>query len=120
MSRFEELLRSLADEDDRRFTLAELNDLLAGLTCAEFPNAVSSAPDRCLSAFWRNYVAAMVEQAAHQKGVSPPVWLSDIAPLPEPHFVVPLLSLRLHLLRASPVPFRRRNIFVDSGVGDRV
>jgi len=54
MSRFEELLRSLADEDDRRFTLAELNDLLAGLTCAEFPNAVSSAPDLCLSAFWRN------------------------------------------------------------------
>jgi len=26
----------------------------------------------------------------------------------------------LHLLRAAPVPFKRRNIFIDSSVGDRV
>ena len=118
--RFEELLGSLADEDERRFSLAELNDLLTGLTRAEFLNTVGGAPEGNLSTYWQNYVAAMVEQAAEQKNVPPPAWLSVIEPLTEPHFVVPLLSLRLHLLRASPVPFRRRNIFVDSGVGDRV
>ena len=117
---FEELLGSLVDEDERRFAFAELNDLLAGLTRAEFLDAVSGAPNRDLPEYWQNYLAAMVEQAAQQKDVSPPPWLSAIEPLTEPHFVVPLLSLRLHLLRASPVPFRRRNIFVDSGVGDRV
>ncbi len=118
--RFEELVRSLADEGERRFALAELNDLLSGLMRAEFLDAVSAAPSGDLSPYWQNYVAAMVEQAAQHKDVSPPRWLSDIEPLTEPHFVVPLGSLRLHLLRASPVPFRRRNIFVDSGVGDRV
>lgn len=62
----------------------------------------------------------MVEQAAHQKSTPAPQWLSDIEPLTEPHFAAPLANLRLHLLRASPVPFRRRNIFADSGAGDRV
>jgi hypothetical protein len=83
-------------------------------------DAVSDAPDLELSPYWQNYVAAMVELAAHQKGVSPPRWLSGIEPLTERHFVAPLASLRLHLLRAAPVLFRRRNIFVDSSVGDRV
>jgi hypothetical protein len=43
-----------------------------------------------------------------------------VPPLDEPHFATPLRGLRLHLLRASPVAFKRRNIFVDSSVGDRV
>ncbi len=120
---FQELVRALADESEqseRRFALAELNDLLVRLTGREFLDAVGDPPRGSLPPYWHNYVAAMVEQAAEQKSVSPPQWLSDIEPLTEPHFVVPLASLRLHLLQASPVPFRRRNIFVDSGVGDRV
>jgi hypothetical protein len=44
----------------------------------------------------------------------------EVAPLEEPHFGAPLQSLRLHLLAASPVAFKRRNIFVDAAVGDRV
>ena len=118
--RFEELVQSLSDEGNRRFALAELNDLLQSLTGAEILDAVGTAPSRDLSPYWQNYLAAMVEQASQQKGVSPPTWLGDIEPLTEPHFVAPLPKLRSHLLRASPVPFRRRNIFVDSGVGDRV
>ena len=121
--RFEALIRSIADEDERRFALAELNDLLSGLTRAEFLDAINDARDarvRDLTPYWQNYVSAMIEQAAKQKGVSPPTWLSAIEPLSEPHFVTPMASLRPHLLRASPVPFRRRNIFIDSGVGDRV
>jgi hypothetical protein len=118
--RFHALLESLADDGERRFALAELNDLLAKLTRAELVDAVGEAPVLTLSPYWKNYVAAMVEQAAHQKNVPPPRWLSDIEPLTAPHFAAPLSSLRLHLLRAAPVPFRRRNIFVDSGVSDRV
>ena len=118
--RFHELIEIVADDDERRFALAELNDLLVDLTRAELSDALSEAPVLNLSPYWRNYVAAMIEQAAHQKNIPAPQWLSDIEPLTEPHFAAPLANLRLHLLRASPVPFRRRNLFVDSSVGDRV
>lgn len=118
--RVEELVRYVGDEGERRFALAELNDLLSELTRGEFLDAVSEAPIRDLTPYWQNYLAAMVEQAAQNKGAPLPKWLGDVEPLPEPHFVVPFANLRLHLLRSSPVPFRRRNIFVDSGVGDRI
>ncbi len=75
---------------------------------------------RGLSPYLRNYVAAMVELAAHQRGVAPPVWVRQVPPLEEPHFATSLPGLRLTLLRASPVPFKRRNIFIDSSLGDRV
>lgn len=118
--RFQELIKTLADNHERRFALAELNDLLANLTRAELSDAFGDVPVLALSPYWTNYVAAMVEQAAHQKNIPLPQWLSAIEPLSEPHFAAPLANLRLYLLRASPVPFRRRNIFVDSGVSDRV
>ncbi len=118
--RFGELLRALHDDGERRFALAELNDLLAGLTPVELRAVVAEAELRGLSPYLQNYVAAMVEQAAQQKDVAPPAWVRDVEPLDEPHFAVPLSSLRLHLLRAAPVPFKRRNIFVDSAIGDRI
>jgi uncharacterized protein (DUF1778 family) len=118
--RFQQLVETVADNKERRFALAELNDLLANLTRAELSDVLSEAPLLDLSPYWRNYVAAMVEQASQRKKIPAPKWLSDIEPLTKPHFAAPLANLRLHLLRASPVPFRRRNIFVDSGVGDRV
>jgi len=62
----------------------------------------------------------MVEQAAEQKGLAPPVWTGDVTPLDEPRFATRLRSLRLHLLAASPAAFKRRNIFVDAGIGARV
>ncbi len=118
--RFQELVETVAVDEERRFALAELNDLLANLTRAELSSVLSDPPVLDLSPYWRNYVAAMVEQAAHQKKIPVPKWLSEIEPLTEPHFAAPLANLRLYLLRTSPVPFRRRNIFIDSGVGDRV
>lgn len=65
-------------------------------------------------------MAALVEQAADQKHVAPPAWVGDVAPLETPRFATELKSLRMHLLRSAPVPFKRRNIFVDTGVGIRV
>ncbi len=67
-----------------------------------------------------NYVATMVETAAHGKNVLPPGWTGAVRSLKEPVFVTPLAGLRLHLLLHSPPAFRRRNIFIDAGIGDRV
>lgn len=117
--RFADLLSMLRDGEERRFVLAELNDLLTALSPLRFPAVVERADLGGLSGYIQNYVAAMVEQAAYQKGVPSPSWTSDIMPLAEPHFAVPLKSVRLHLLRVSPIPFKRRNIFVDAAVGDR-
>jgi hypothetical protein len=62
----------------------------------------------------------MVEHAALQKGVSPPEWAHDVEPLKAPAFAVPFPRLRSYLLLSSPVAFKRRNLFVDATVGDRV
>jgi hypothetical protein len=118
--RFEELVAALGEAEDRRFALAGLNELLTHLSRDEFLDAIGTPPVLDLSAYWKNYLAAMIELSAQQKGVSPPRWIGDIEALTEPHFVAPLKSLRPHLMRASPVPFRRRNIFIDSTIGDRV
>jgi uncharacterized protein (DUF1778 family) len=118
--RFAELLDELRREEQPRYALAALNDFLAGLGAADLDAAVSDADLDGLSDFLRNYVAAMVEQAAHLRKVAPPAWVREIDPLDEPWFAVPFASLRPHLLAASPVAFKRRNLFVDSTVGDRV
>jgi uncharacterized protein (DUF1778 family) len=89
--RFRDLTRALAvDPAARRFTLAELNDFLSGLSAQQFQDATAEPPPAALPRYWANCVAAMVETAANQKGV------------------------------ASPPAFRRRRIFVDATVGDRV
>jgi hypothetical protein len=118
--RFAEILNSLREEEKCSYPLAALNDLLTDLRRGEFKDAVGDADLHGLSSFLQNYVAAMVEQAAHQKNVRPPIWVHKIEPLTEPWFGTDLQSLRPHLLRSSPVPFKRRNLFVDSAVGDRV
>ncbi|HEU4464831.1 MAG TPA: hypothetical protein VFS53_07295 [Gemmatimonadota bacterium] len=119
-SRFEELLRALREEDRHRFALAELNDFLARLTPIEFHDAVGDSEPEGLTPRIGNYVAAMVEHAASRMNVDPPSWTADVAPLEEPWFPVEFPRLRAYLLRVAPVAFKRRNIFVDSTVGDRV
>ncbi|HUF72693.1 MAG TPA: hypothetical protein VMR74_07335 [Gammaproteobacteria bacterium] len=114
------LVSALRRDEDRRYALAELNDLLSGLAPAEFQDAVADLGLDRLDPLVQNYVAAMVEEAAGRKGEAPPRWARDIEPLDEPYFAIPFPGLRPHLLRASPVAFKRRNIFVDSTVGDRV
>ncbi|NJL27379.1 MAG: hypothetical protein HC897_05535 [Thermoanaerobaculia bacterium] len=118
--RFEQLLEALRDDEQRGFALAGLNDLLAGLSAGELRDAVELASLEGLDPYLCNYVAAMVELAAHLRELSPPAWVRAVEPLETPHFVTPLAGLRLHLLKAAPVPFKRRNIFVDSSIGDRV
>ena len=119
-ARFTVILEELHDEELRGFALAELNDLLSGLGSGELRRAVEHADLSGLSPFLRNYVAAMVELAAHRCDVPPPSWVRDVEPLDVPRFATSLPGLRLHLLRTAPVPFKRRNIFIDASLGDRV
>lgn len=119
-TRFRKVARALRDGDDHRFALAELNDLLSSLAPTQFADAVADVDLEGVSPLLQNYVAAMVEQSSYQKGEAPPPWVGDVEPLTEPYFAVSFRRLRPHLLRAAPVAFKRRNIFVDSTVGDRV
>lgn len=117
--RFREILGHLSAGSDHRYALAELHDFLADLAPIEFAEAVAqSIPD--MSPFLTNYVAAMIEHAASAKRVPAPAWTRDVVPLEDPVFGTDLPSLRMHLLRSSPVAFKRRNIFVDATVGERV
>lgn len=103
-----------------KFGLAELNDLLAALPSAAFADAVADINVQKLTPFLQNYVTAMIEHAAHQKLVPPPPWARGVEPLESPYFAVTFPKLRMHLLRTAPVAFKRRNIFVDATIGDRV
>jgi uncharacterized protein (DUF1778 family) len=114
------IIGALRDDTNRRFALAALSDLLSSLAPIEFSYVTGRIGVRTLSPLLQNYVSAMVEHAARGKGVDAPEWTATVIPLDEPFFATGLKSLRLHLLRVTPVAFRRRNIFVDSTVGARV
>lgn len=118
--RWSQLLAALAASSAPQFAVADIHDFLAGLSARDFSDAVAALPPRSLEPYWANYVAAMAECTAHQRGVAPPQWTKAIAPLTHPAFGTDLLSLRPLLLRTAPPPFRNRNIFIDATVGARV
>ncbi len=119
--KFAELLEELSAKGDQpcSYGLAALNDFLTSLHPRVYRDAVALGPEG-LSPFHETYVAAMVEQAAVAKGVAPPPWTRGVGPLKVPYFATSLKSVRLHLLISSPIPFQRRNLFVDASVGARV
>jgi hypothetical protein len=114
---FSELSKAVDSADRLNYPLAEMNDFL---TEASADIIVNLPRPKITDSYRLNYVTAMVEMAAHRVRVIPPVWTSAIEPLHEPVFIDPSLSLRPHLLTASPPPFRRRKIFIDSSIGARV
>ncbi len=117
---FQQLVKELTSSNSKSYVLAEIHDLLKNAAKEEFEQIVSELPEAKLSLYWENYIAAMVEYAAYQKGVKPPSWTAEIVPLKEPVFGSELKNLRLYLLTHSPVAFRCRNIFIDSTIGARV
>lgn len=117
---FQEAIRALSGPTAPSFALADINSLLSKLATPELRAAVAAAPESALPPFLANYVAAMVETACSNHNIPIPAWTRSVAPLDEPVFGSDLASLRLHLLTHSPAPFRSRNIFIDSSLGDRV
>lgn len=121
--RFDDLVGALAAPQGRSYALAELNDFLSALSGPELAEAVgvvNRAVFDALPEYERNYIAAMVELACARRDRPPPAWTTDVRPLARPRFGTELRSVRPYLLRASPVPFKRRNIFIDASIGDRV
>lgn len=118
---FQEILKALAaGRSPSSFALADLNSLLSKLAPTELASAIAMRPAVELTTFLANYVAAMVESACAMHAISVPAWTRKVAPLDEPFFGSSLKHLRLHLLTRAPAAFRRRNIFIDSSLGDRV
>ena len=118
--RFNQCIAQCSQTHEPGYALAELNTFLAGLTALELSDAVQCAPAVNLTPFVANYVAAMVEFACTRRGAPTPAWTRDVVPLADPVFGTALESLRLHLLTQSPAPFRGRNIFIDSTLGQRL
>lgn len=114
------LVEALRSTERRSFVFAELIDRLAALRGRELAEAVEALRVDGLEPWVANYVAALVEQAVERSGIPAPAWVRSVAPLSEPRFATDLRSLRAHLLRSAPVPFRRRNLFVDAALGDRI
>lgn len=118
---FQQMLAELDAAAEPGFVLAEINEWLVAQPVTSIKEVLSSRPEQWPKSSYRaNYLAAMIEEACRQKGVSPPLWLCDIKPLAQPHFISTLKSIRLHLLRHSPPAFRNRNIFIDASIGARV
>jgi len=117
---FGELLSQLNDAPNPKYIFAEIHDLLQKAGGDEFELMTAQPPQKVLSPYLANYIAAMVEYAGVKKGRTAPAWTRNIEPLQQPVFGSDLESLKLHLLTHSPPPFRRRNIFIDATVGERV
>lgn len=113
-------LAQRADEGGAHAAWAEIIELLQKRSGVDFEVTVRDVDSSVLSPFTANYLAALVEATAARLGESPPPWTATVAPLPAPWFGTELRRLREHLLVHAPVAFRRRNLFVDAGVGDRV
>lgn len=117
---FQVLMRELGQGTHDRVTLAAFSDFLDELSRADFDMALEQGPQAKLSALHLNTVAAMVEHVAQMSGFAFPQWTKKISPLEKPWFASNLKALRCHLLVSSPAAYKRRNLFVDSTVGDRV
>ncbi len=117
---FGDLIEQLKHSSDPKYVLAEIHELLNKANADEFEQMVNYPPGPGLTDYLANYVAAMIEYTAVQKRRKLPSWTKEVPPLEVPVIVTDLKSLRLYLLTHSPPPFRRRNIFIDSTVGQRI
>lgn len=115
-----DLLEGVMNPKISREALAHLNDFLWELSKKDFVSVVRDLPEAFKNTFQGNYIAAMVEMAAAQKDIPAPQWTQKYRGLKDPYFATDFKKLRLHLLVSSPPPFRKRNIFIDSSIGDRV
>lgn len=119
-ARLDDILVEFGSGARTSFVLAEVSDLLGELGGSELSELAEPEGFSRLDEFHRCYVAAMLEQACSLKGVRAPAWVKEVDALEQPWFATDLRSLRPHLLMSSPVAFKRRNLFVDSSIGDRV
>ncbi len=119
-AQLEDLLALLADEREPRTTLARISGLLGSLDSASFRELTAALDVSRLAPFHQNYLAAMAEYRANQLGLPAPRWTMGVPALGEPYFPAGTDRVRPYLMRAAPVVFKRRNLFVDASVGDHL
>lgn len=119
-AQLEDLLVALAAEREPRATLARVGGLLASLDSASFRDLTMALDVSRLTAFHQNYLAAMIEHRSSQLGMAAPAWTLRVPVLDEPYFPAGTDRLRPYLMREAPVVYKRRNLFVDAGVGDHL
>ncbi|MBI5582718.1 MAG: hypothetical protein HY892_02745 [Deltaproteobacteria bacterium] len=85
---------------------------------------VHEEPERVAVEGYRDvnaYLAGVAETLCREAGLTPPAWTEKSEYfLPEPWFAGGLENLKAILLVESPVPFRRRNLFVSQNAMTRV
>jgi len=115
-----DILKHVIPGENNKEGFALFHDFLNNITPTLLADVVVDLPERLRDTLSGNYMAAMVEVACHIKGVIPPLWVQKYKGLMTPYFSSTLPSLRMYLMQSSPPPFRRRNIFIDASIGDRV
>lgn len=114
-------IRWMLRDPDRHFAYAEFEDLLLAMPAHRAVELAERPKDfDRLSPWQQNLVAAKIEMRSTLWGVQPPAWTLDVPSLEQPYFAAGLMNLRPYLLVKSPVPFRRRNLFVEYGIGGRL
>lgn len=118
--RVDAAVAALRDESRRTFALAELADAINALGSEAFGNVTANIDIGGLAPLDQNYVAAMVEEGSAARGLAPASWVRFVEPLEQPWFATSLKSLKSYLLRVSPAPYKRRNIFIDASPAARL
>jgi len=110
-------LRMLAD--DAGGWTVPLFDFVDAFRRRPHPELVAAPPPDLPSARLGALVAATVEALCAEVGIPPPAWCHAVPPLTEPWFVSGVENLKASALAESPLPFRRRNVFVLDSFLDR-
>ena len=118
--KFKSLVGKLSQSANHKYEFSELNEFISNLASEQSELAFSEKPKVHLSSYEWNYIAAMIEYSAYMKVFRLPDWINEIEVLEDAVFETNLESLKLYLLTQSPIPFRRRNIFIDTSIGGQV
>lgn len=95
-------------------TLSELELRLTELDDATLSEAIQFLDTAGLSDLQANCVAAAVEREARRRSLPAPAWTAAVRPMARPWFAWRLRSLRPHLMRISPVAYKRRGVYLPS------
>lgn len=120
-SEFAKHIAWMLETPDSHVPFAECVDYLQTLPAARGAE-LAQKPQRLdeLPVHTQNLVCAWVEHRAALWGVRSPAWVLDVPALDRPYFGSDLINLRPWLFLVSPTVYRRRNVFVERGLGWRL
>ena len=111
---FGKRVQALRTHAQRMAALGELRSFLTDLGPDEVGEAIADVDLEDLAPVLQNYAAATVEQVVKERDLALPSWVARVEPLDRPHFAWDVRGLWPHLMRITPLTFKRRNVFVDA------